>query len=165
MSLSSRVSCSSAKKRRLLDRQRRDLADVFAADLYLPRLGPQAQPAALRAEGISAISAEEDAHMQLVFLALQMLEESAHAPELVVALDHPALLLGAQIGPGHIERNAGRARVAPHLGRQRLVLRLGPRLDRAFRQRQRLVGNHQVQVEIDGVAEALAPGTSAVRDC
>ena len=59
--------------------------------------------------------------------------------------------------------NAGRARVAAHLRCQRLVLGLGPRLDRAFGQRQRLVRNHQVQIEIDGVAEALAARARAER--
>ena len=42
-------------------------------------------------------------------------------------------------------------------------LRLGPRLDRAFVERQRLVGNHQVHVVIDGVAEALAARAGAER--
>ena len=40
-------------------------------------------------------------------------------------------------------------------------LRLGPRLHRALVERQRLVGNHAVHVEIDGVAEALAARAGA----
>ncbi len=92
-----------------------------------------------------------------------MLEEAAHSPEFAVAADDEALLLGREVLPGHIERNARRARIAPHLGGERPVLRLGPRLDGAFGQRQRLVRDDQIQVEVDGVAEALAARTGAER--
>ena len=94
--------------------------------------------------------------MQLVFLALEVREEAADAPELAVAVDDEALLVGRQVVPGHVERNAGCARIAAHLGGERAVLRLGPRLDGAFGQGQRLVRDDEVQVEVDGVAEALA---------
>ena len=51
---------------------------------------------------------------------------------------------------------------ALEFGEQRAVFRLGPGLDRAFVQRLRLVGNHQVEIEINGVAEALAARAGAV---
>ena len=163
MSASCCVSCSWREEaRRLFDRHRRDLADVFAADPYLPRFASQAQAAAVGAHGIAAIAAEKDAHVELVLLALQVLEEAAHAPEVAVAADDEVLLLGGEVVPGNIERNARSARVAAHLRGQRPVLRLGPGLDGAFGQRQRLVRNDQVQVEINGVAEALAARTRAV---
>ncbi len=40
-------------------------------------------------------------------------------------------------------------------------MRLGPRIDGAFVERERLVGNHAVHVVIDGVAEALAARAGA----
>ena len=43
------------------------------------------------------------------------------------------------------------------------MLRLGPRIHRAFLQRQRAVGNHQIHVVIDGVAESLAAFAGALR--
>ena len=39
-------------------------------------------PPQRRAQGVAAIAAEKDAHMQLVFLALQMVEEAANAAEI-----------------------------------------------------------------------------------
>src|SRR5271166_1963168 len=151
------------KVRRLFDRHRGNLANVFAADLHLTGLAPQAQTAALGADRIAAIAAEEDAHVQLVLLALEVREETAHAREFAVAAHDEVLLLGREVLPRHIERNAGGARVAAHLGRERPVLGLGPRLDGAFRQRQRLVRDDQVQVEVNRVAETLTAWTSAER--
>src|SRR5262249_49730763 len=45
----------------------------------------------------------------------------------------------------------------------RSVLRLGPRLDRAFLHRKRRIGNHAAHIEVDGVAEGLAPRARAER--
>ena len=55
------------------------------------------------------------------------------------------------------------AGLLPQLGEPRPVLRPIPRIDRASVQRQPLVGNHQVQVEVDRVAESLAARTRAKR--
>ena len=71
-------------------------------------------------------------------------------------------LIGRQVFPGNVERDTGSARVALHLGGVGTVFGLGPGLDRAFGERQRLVGDHQVEIEVDGVAEALAARTGAV---
>ena len=114
-----------------------NLADIFAADLYLARLTPQAQSTALRANRVPAIAAEEDAYMEFVLLALQVLEEAAHAPEFAVSADDKALLIGSKVLPGHVERNARGPCIAAHLGRERTVLGLRPGLDRAFGQGQR----------------------------
>ena len=43
------------------------------------------------------------------------------------------------------------------------VLRLGPRLNRAFVQRQPGIGNHQIEIEADRVAETLARRARAKR--
>src|SRR5215472_6097465 len=141
---------------RLFYRHRCHLADVLAADLHLAGFAAQAQAAAIGAHGISAIAAEEDAHMQLVLLALQVLEEAAHPPELPIAADDKTLLIGREVLPRHVKRDAGGARVTFHLRGVRPVLGLGPRFDCALGQRQGLVWDYEVEIEIDGVAESLA---------
>ena len=52
---------------------------------------------------------------------------------------------------------------ALQLGEQRTIFGLGPGIDGALVQGLRFVGNHQVEIEVDGVAEALAARTGAVR--
>ena len=100
--------------------------------------------------------------MQLVLLALQVVEEAPHTPPLIVTLEDVVLLRGRQVLPRNVQRNPRRSRVALHLRTQRLVFRLGPRLDCAFCQRKGLVRDHQVEVEIDGIPESLALRTCAI---
>ena len=57
---------------RLFDRHAADLANILAIDLYLPRFHAQAGAVASGAQRVSAIAAEKDADVQLVFLALQV---------------------------------------------------------------------------------------------
>src|ERR1035438_4116745 len=89
----------------LLDRHARDLADVLAVNGDLPGFGTQPHSMASRTHRISAIPAEKHAHMQLVFLALQVCEEPADASETPLSVDNPLLLLPAELSPGSIERN------------------------------------------------------------
>src|SRR6266571_6043999 len=117
--------------RRLFHRHTADLADVAAVDLDLLRLGPQPRSAARGAYRVSAVAAQEHAHMQLVFLALQVAEETAHPWELCFAVDDQLLMLRIQIRPRHIQRNFYLLREAPQFREQRTVFRLGPGLDRA----------------------------------
>src|ERR1019366_4947530 len=46
--------------------------------------------------------------------------------------------------------------VRPEIAQPCAVLWLGPRIDGAFLQRERGIGDHAVHVEIDGIAETLA---------
>src|SRR5580658_8344950 len=101
--------------------------------------------------------------MQLVFLALQVQEKSAHTGEPATAIDNQRLLFVAEFVPGNIQGNPDLAREPLKLGKQRTVFRLGPRLDRTFIQSFALVGNHQVEIEIDGIAKALASRASSIR--
>src|ERR1019366_5430580 len=146
---------------RLFDRHRRDLADVRAADLYLPGFAPQAQARAIRAHRIAAIPAEEDPHVHFVLFAFQMLEEATHTPEFAITVDDVILLLAGKVLPRYVLRNACGAGVAAHLRRQRPIFWLGPGLDHPFGEGEGLVRDHQVQIEIDGVAEALTAWTRA----
>src|ERR1700693_4832807 len=107
--------------------------------------------------------AEKYAHVHLVFLALEMIEEAAHARKLAFPIDdHPALL-GLELRPGDIKGNVHLFGTALQLSEKRAIFGLGPGLDGAFIQRLRLVGNHQVEIEIDGVSKALAARACAVR--
>ena len=128
----------------------------------MPRLIAQPGPATGAAQRISAIAAQEDAHVQLVLLFLQMLEEAAHSEPLSVAFQNELPLLFFEVRPGHVQRNSRQARNPAHLRAQRPVLGLGPRLHCAFGQRFGRVGNHQVHVEVDGVAKALAARAGAI---
>ena len=100
--------------------------------------------------------------MELVFLALEMVEESAHAEEFAFAVENEIAVLFGEIDPRHVERNSGSFGVTLQVGKQRAVLGLGPGLDGAFAQGFQLVGNDEVEIEVDGVAESLALRASAV---
>ena len=101
--------------------------------------------------------------MQLVFLALEVIEKSAYAEELTFAFNNHATLLGVKISPGDVERDARLLCEALQLGKQGSILGLGPGIDGAFVQRLRFVGNDQVEIEVDGVAKTLAARAGAVR--
>src|SRR5580704_1483095 len=102
--------------------------------------------------------------MQLVFLAFQVLEESPNAPEFtVIAVNDVTLLVGRQVLPRDIQWNTSCAGVSAHFGRQRFVLGFRPRFNGTIRERQRLVRNHQIQIEVYSVAKTLAAWTGAER--
>ena len=74
-----RASSSSARKNSCASRDihAHDFAEVLAADPHVERLLAQARAAAIRAERVAAVPAQEDAHVHLVLLAFQVLEEAA----------------------------------------------------------------------------------------
>ena len=59
------------------DIQPHDLAEVLAADTNVERLRAQARALAFGAERIAAVPGQEDAHVHLVLLAFEVLEEAA----------------------------------------------------------------------------------------
>src|ERR1019366_112206 len=87
---------------------------------------------------------------------------AANAVKLVVAFDENVAVGLGQVAPGDVEWNAGAARVALHLGAEGTVLGLRPWLDRTLIQGEGWIGDDEVHVEVDGVAEALALRTRAV---
>ena len=151
------------KSQRVLDRKRANLADVFPVDLDLPRLQPQPRPVAIRTQRISAIAAEKHAHVQLVFLALQVIEKSAHPQKLSLAVEHQILVLVLQVSPRHIQRNPRLLGIALQIGKQRTILGLGPGLNRTVSERLHLVRNHQIEIEVDRIPKSLAPRASPIR--
>src|SRR5205085_10634617 len=93
----------------------------------------------------------------------EKVEEALDAVEAVSALDDGALLLARQLTVRHVRGNPRRARELQQVPLRPLVLRLGERLDGAARQAQLRVGDDEVEVEADGVAEPLAGRASAER--
>ena len=157
----------------LFDAHAADGAQVFAvlgaADSY--PIGFLAEPPALafRAQRIAAVAAEEDAHVQLVFLAVEIGEETFQAhpgapPPLALgaAVPNEFLFLLRQFEIRDVEPHAVLARHFLELVIEVPVARLGPRTHRAFVERARRVGDHQIGIEINGVAEAVAARAGAV---
>src|SRR5882724_8544582 len=140
-----------------------DLANILAADSDLARLLTQTLPPAVATSGIAAITTQEDAHVKLVLLALEMSEEATDTHEVVVALHHRFVLLMRELKPRNVYGNLLLARPAPQLSEQRAILGLRPWLDSTLGECLRLVGDHQVHVEINGVAESLAARAGAER--
>jgi hypothetical protein len=80
-----------------------------------------------------------------------------------VAIEHKGLLGRGQFSPGRVERNTMLQRGLPELCLVGAILGASPGIDRAFVQRLLLIGNDQVEIEVDGVAEALAALAGAIR--
>src|SRR5271155_2558970 len=92
-----------------------------------------------------------------------MLKKSAHATKTALAIGDHRPLLGLQFVPSHVQRNASLARETLEFGEKRTILWLRPRLDGAFVQGLALIGDHEVEVEIDRVPETLTARTSSIR--
>src|SRR5690242_10904144 len=101
--------------------------------------------------------------MQLVLLSLQMLEESVNARKAARAFQHKGLLVQREVVPGDIRRNAVLLRRALQFGEVGPILGAVPRINCAFIEGLRLVRNDEVEVEVDGVAKALAAWAGPVR--
>ena len=86
------------------------IADVLAPcrifDADSAGFGAQALAFAIGAECVAAILAEHDADVELVLLAFQVGEEAEDAVESVAAVEDEGLLVGFEVVPGNVERNA-----------------------------------------------------------
>src|ERR1035437_5383017 len=143
------------------DGERGCLADALAIDADAACLGTEALAAAVGALGIAAIFAEHDADVELVFFALHLREEAEEADECAFAAENDFADGFRQVAPGDVERHAQFGSLLAKLREPGLVLGAVPGVDGATVEGERLVGNDQVQVEVHGVAEALAAGTRA----
>ncbi|OQC09824.1 MAG: hypothetical protein BWX79_01382 [Alphaproteobacteria bacterium ADurb.Bin100] len=127
-------------------------------------LGLQARAAAGAAGRVAAVLGQQHPDVHLVGLGLQVFEEALDAVPVLVPLavpvrrplDDPVLLLGRELVPGGVSRNAGGLGMA-----HQVVLAFLPgwglhRLDRAGTQGELVVGNHQAVVHADHAAEAPA---------
>src|SRR5437867_12574782 len=150
---------------RLFHRQLANFGNRFCRDSNGARFGAQTSPAAFRASRVTTESAQKNAHVQLIFLALQPVEESFDALVVVsrIAFQNQAALLGGQLPPSHVGGDAPRARPLLRILEERPIARLGPWFDGSVVERLAGIGDHQIQIEVDGVAETLAPRTRSVR--
>src|SRR5262249_37601473 len=122
----------------------------------------QAAALALRAERVTAISAEEHAHMQLVLLAIEISKEAfdphPSAPPTFsfrAAIPQELFFRFRQPAVRSVESNPFFSRHFLELIVEVSVARLGPGADGAFIQSERRVGNHEIRIEINRVAEAV----------
>ena len=113
--------------------------------------------------GVAAILAQHHAHVQLVFLALQKGEETVDAEKRPVPVEHKLLLGRGQFSPGRVERDAMLHGGLPELCLVGPIFGASPGIDGAFVQRLLLIRDDQVEIEVDGVAKALAALAGAIR--
>src|SRR5207249_11152822 len=97
------------------------------------------------------------------FLAFEPAEESFHAfPARAVAVDDEPLLVVGEVRPRHVEADAS-ARRALEVDELRAVVRLAPGLDRVLLDRFRRIGDDQIHVQLDDVAESVTDRARAER--
>ena len=78
MAVSSGLSSSASKNScASRDVHAHDLGQVLAADAHIERFLAQPRALAFRAQRVAAVPAQEDAHVHLVLLAFQVIEEAA----------------------------------------------------------------------------------------
>src|ERR1700683_4415819 len=148
------------------DGEGRGLADVFGAVLFAEADGAsfsaEALGLAVGAERVAAVFRQHHADVQLVLFALEEREEAMDADKRAASVEGEGLLFGRRVPAGDVDANAVLLCGAAEFGEERAVLGAIPRIDGALVERLRLVGNDEVEVEVDGVAEALATGARAV---
>ena len=138
-----------------------DLSDFLSRDPDGPGLGTQPGPVAAQASGVPAVATQENAHIELVLLGFQIVEEAPDASKLLVPGIDQLLLPGKQVAVGDFPGDLVALGEALELGSQRPVAGLGPRLDGPLPQAFLRIGDHPLQIDIHGVAEPLAAGTGA----
>jgi hypothetical protein len=148
---------------RLAHRERRDAIDGAAGDVHVAGLAAQPCAAAIRAGQVSAVAAQEDADVNLVFLLFEPAEEAADSVVVVVAFDDEVPLFVGEFAPGDVEPELRLLRCPFQLGELGPVVRLAPWLDRVLIDRLQRVWDHQRHVQLDDVAETMAGRTGAER--
>src|SRR4029079_15850912 len=123
-------------------------------DENVTRFLPQSRSCAFWTRRIAAISAEEHAHVQLVFFCFQVVEEVAHAIE-----DEGAFVL-RELPVGHIQSHVFATSGFLEVRKVRAIARLGPRFYRSLVYAFGFVRDNKVKVEIDRITEPLAARTS-----
>src|SRR2546425_1794717 len=100
--------------------------------------------------------------MKFVFFRLEPFKESADSGPVSFALNYRALLRARQLIERHLQRDILGLTKLAQLTDGPLVLRLGPRFDRAFVQTQSGIGNNQIEIQPDRIAKALTGRARAV---
>src|ERR1700682_1219330 len=141
-----------------------NLRNGFSRHVDRAGLSAQTCPAAFWTPRVTAEAAQENADMQLVFLALQQVEKTFDSFVLVlgVTLQNQAPLFGSQLSPRHVRRNPAPARPFFCFLEKYPVARFRPRFDGAVVERLALIGHDEIQIEIDCISETLAARTRSV---
>src|SRR5262249_46466047 len=120
-------------------------------------------PVACGAGDLAPVAREEDPHVELVPVALDLLEEAPDTAEVLVALVHPAAHGLGQLRIGTVHVDLPPAGHPEELLLVPLARRMSPGLDRAVGERRGPIGDHPRLVVAQEVAEPLALGTGAER--
>src|SRR6185503_15963543 len=110
---------------------------------------------AIRTHRVATILRKKYSHVQLVLLCIEPVEETRYPVEAVSSLYDCLLLLASQLAKRNVGRDAGLFAKAKQLLLRPIILWLHPRLDRAFGECQLAIGNHQIEVQSNRIAEAL----------
>src|SRR6267378_5986766 len=131
---------------RFFDSELANLGDGFSRHAHGAGLGAQTSPATFWTLRITAEAAQENADMQLVFLALQQIEKTFDPFVLVlgIALENQAALFGSELPPRHVRRNSAPARPSFCFLEKYAVAGFRPRLDGAVVERLAWVGHHEI---------------------
>ena len=142
--------------RRVFDRHRADFRQSLAADAYQSALPVAAASRRNRDRACSRDTSKERRARAACTSSSRASRRSRVTPSnpfrpcmIVFCCSRVNWRNGTFVG------NAGLLAEAMQLLLRPLILRLGPRLDRAFLERQLGIGNHQIEIEPDRVAEAL----------
>ena len=150
---------------RFLDSESANFRDGSSCDADGTGFGAQTGSPAIRASGITAEAAEEDADMQLVLLALQPGEETLDAFVFVfgIALENQTALFGRELTPRHVRGDSTATR--PFFGflEQCAVAWFRPWFDGPVVEGLAGIGDDEIQIEIDGISETLAARARSVR--
>src|SRR6185369_3153646 len=125
------------------------------------RFGFQSRAVAREARRVRAIAGQQHAHVHLVRLGFEPVEEAFDAvPDVLAprafAVDHPGLVRFAQLAPGAVERDVALLAELDEVVLAFLVRLRLPRADGAASQRFAFVGDDQAVVDADGSAETFA---------
>ena len=98
---------------------------------------------------LAPVTAQEDTHVDLVFLLLEPAKEAADAEVLALPFDDESALLVGEIRPWHVQPDLS-LRVRLQGCELRTVVRLAPRLDRMLRKEQDFVrfGGESARVKL-----------------
>ena len=121
----------------------------------------EALAAAVGALGVAAIFAEHDTDVELVFLALHLAEEAIDAFIAAVAVEDQLTDFVRELMPGDVHGNAEGRRLFAQVVEPGAVFWAVPGVNGAVAKAECLVRNDEVEVVVDGIAEALAAGTGA----
>ena len=153
----------------LLDAHPANRAQVLAGHLYLERLFPQPPSLALRTQGVATVTAQEYTHVEFVFLAFEVAEkplDPGTTPQplvpFLISFPDKLLLFLSQLKKGDVQTHAPCAGRLLEIRIEVAVAGLGPRNHGSLVERQCGVRHNQLGVEVDGIAESLAAGTSAI---